>query len=72
MNHQLLRKLPKVDELLRSPALEALLSPEMLELFRNNILLFVAGYVGIQAVIEAILGCVISGSICKILSKVLK
>ena len=57
---------------LNAPTLETLLGPELLETFRNNILLFVAGYVGIQAVIEAVVGCLISGSVCKILSKVLK
>lgn len=57
---------------LNAPTLEALLGPELMETFRNNILLFVAGYVGIQAAIEAVLGCLISGSVCKILSKVLK
>ena len=40
--------------------------------FQDNILLFVAAYVGIQAVIEAVLGCVISGSVCKALRVVMK
>lgn len=57
---------------LNAPTLETLLGPELLETFRNNILLFVAGYVGIQAVLEAIVGCIISGSVCKILSKIFR
>ena len=40
--------------------------------FQDNILLFVAAYVGVQALIEAALGCVISGSVCKALRVVLK
>ena len=57
---------------LNAPMLEALLSPELYEAFRENIFLFVALYVGAQAVIEAVIGCVISGSVCKILGKVLR
>lgn len=39
---------------------------------QDNVLLFVAAYVGIQALIEAAVGCIISGSICKVLRVVLK
>ena len=55
-----------------APTLETLLGPDLLETFRENILLFAAAYVGIQAVLEAVLGCIISGSICKILHKIFK
>lgn len=58
--------------LLHAPTLEAALSPELMVAFRENILLFAAAYVGVQALIEAVLGCVISGSICKILHRILK
>lgn len=57
---------------MNAPMLDAVLGPELMEVFQNNILLFVAAYVGVQALVEAIIGCVISGSICKILSKVMK
>ena len=40
--------------------------------FQDNILLFVAAYVGIQAVLEWVVGCVISGTICKALRVVIK
>ena len=40
--------------------------------FKDNILLFVAAYVGIQAVLEMVAGCVISGTICKALRVVVK
>ena len=55
-----------------APTLELLLSEELLAAFRDNILLFVAAYVGIQAVLEAVAGCVISGSVCKALRVVMK
>lgn len=58
--------------LLNAPTVEALLSGELLEKFQNNIFLFVGAYVGIQAVLEAVVGCVISGSICKVLRVVIK
>lgn len=58
--------------LLHAPTLEASLSPELMAAFRDNVLLFAAAYVGVQALIEAIVGCLISGSIGKILSRVTK
>ena len=58
--------------LLNAPTVEALLSGDLLEKFQNNIFLFVGAYVGIQAVLEAAVGCVISGSICKVLRVVIK
>ncbi len=57
---------------LNAPTLEALLGPDLMEQFRSNILLFAAAYVGVQALIEAAIGCVISGSICKVLRVVRK
>ena len=57
---------------LNAPTLQALLGEELMAKFQDNILLFVAAYVGIQAVIEAVLGCVISGSVCKALRVVMK
>ena len=44
----------------------------MLETLRKNVILFVAAYVGIQAVIEAAVGCVVSGGVTKALRVVLK
>ena len=57
---------------LNAPTLQELLSEELMAAFKDNILLFVALYVGPQALIEAVLGCVISGSVCKALAVVLK
>lgn len=57
---------------LNAPTLQELLSEELMVAFKDNILLFVALYVGPQALIEAVLGCVISGSVCKALAVVLK
>lgn len=57
---------------LNAPTLQELLSEELMAVFKDNILLFVALYVGPQALIEAVLGCVISGSVCKALAVVLK
>ena len=57
---------------LNAPTLEAVLGPELLAKFQDNVLLFVAAYVGVQALIEAAVGCIISGSICKVLRVVRK
>ncbi|SCI33023.1 Predicted membrane protein [uncultured Flavonifractor sp.] len=57
---------------LNAPTLQDLLGEELMSKFQDNILLFVAAYVGVQALIEAALGCVISGSVCKALHVVLK
>ena len=57
---------------LNAPTLQALLGEELMAKFQDNILLFVAAYVGVQALIDAALGCVISGSVCKALRVVLK
>ncbi len=57
---------------LNAPTLQELLSEELMAAFKDNILLFVALYVGPQALIEAVLGCVISGSVCKALAVALK
>ena len=57
---------------LNAPTLQVLLGEELMAKFQDNILLFAAAYVGIQAVIEAAVGCVISGSVCKALRVVLK
>lgn len=51
-----------------APMLEKLLTGELLELFRKNILLFLWAYVGLQALIEAVAGCIISGTVGKTLS----
>ena len=32
---------------------------------RTNVILFIAAYVGVQAVVEAAVGCVVSGLVCK-------
>lgn len=55
-----------------APTLEAVLGAELMAKLQDNVLLFVAAYVGIQALIEAAVGCIISGSICKVLRVVLK
>ena len=57
---------------LNAPTLQDLLGEELMAKFQDNILLFVAAYVGVQALIEAALGCVISGSVCKARRVVLK
>lgn len=57
---------------LNAPTLQNLLGEELMATFKNNILLFVAAYVGIQAVLEMVVGCVISGTICKALRVVIK
>lgn len=57
---------------LNAPTLEQLLSPELFAKFQDNVLVFVAAYVGVQALIEAAVGCIISGSICKVLRVVIK
>ena len=57
---------------LNAPPLELVLGAELMAKFQDNILVFVAAYVGIQAVLEAVVGCVISGSICKALRVVHK
>lgn len=57
---------------LNAPTLETLLGPELMAKFQDNILLFVGAYVGVQALIEAALGCIISGSIGKVLKVALK
>lgn len=57
---------------LNAPTIEQVLGAELLDKLQNNVLLFVAAYVGVQALIEAAVGCVISGSICKVLRVVLK
>lgn len=57
---------------LNAPTLELVLGAELMAKFQDNILLFVAAYVGIQAVLEAVVGCVISGSVCKALRVVHK
>lgn len=57
---------------LNAPTLESVLGAELFAKFQENVLLFVAAYVGLQAVIEAVVGCVISGSICKALRIVIK
>lgn len=53
-----------------APMLEAVLTEELLELFRRNILLFLSAYVGVQALIEAAVGCIVSGTVGKTLSVV--
>lgn len=58
--------------LLNAPTVEVLLSGELLEKFQSNIFLFVGAYVGVQALLEAAVGCVLSGSICKVLRVVIK
>lgn len=55
-----------------APTLANLLSEELMAAFRDNILLFVGAYVGVQALIEAGVGCVISGTVGRILHSVLK
>lgn len=57
---------------MEAPNLKALLGEDLYGSFKDNILLFALGYVGIQAVLEAVIGCIISGSVGKALSKVLK
>lgn len=61
--------------LLNTPLLQdslAAVSPTLPQLLQSNVLLFVAVYVGGQAVVEAAVGCVVSGAVCKALGAVLK
>ena len=57
---------------LNAPTIEAVLGAELMAKLQDNVLLFVAAYVGVQALIEAAVGCIISGSICKVLRVVVK
>ena len=57
---------------LNAPTLHTLLPANLMAAFQDNILLFAALYVGPQALIEAVAGCAISGSVCKALAVVLK
>ena len=57
---------------LNAPTIDALLGEELLAKLQDNVLLFVAAYVGVQALIEVAVGCIISGSICKVLRVVIK
>lgn len=58
--------------LLHAPTLEAALTPELMAAFQDNVLLFAVAYVGVQALIEAVIGCIISGSVGKILHRIFK
>lgn len=57
---------------LNAPNIAAVLGEELLYKLQHNVVLFVAAYVGVQALIEAAIGCIISGSICKVLKVALK
>ena len=57
---------------LNAPTIEAVLGADLLYKLQHNAVLFCAAYVGVQALIEAAVGCVISGSICKVLKVALK
>lgn len=58
--------------LLNTPLLQAVLSETLLETLRDNVLLFVAAYVGVQALVEAGVGCVVSGLVANALRRALK
>lgn len=57
---------------MNAPNLIGLLGEELYAQFKDGIFLFALGYVGIQAVLEAVIGCILSGSIGKALSAVIK
>ncbi len=57
---------------LNAPNIAAVLGEDLLYKLQHNAVLFVAAYVGVQALIEAAVGCIISGSICKVLKVALK
>lgn len=57
---------------LNAPNIAAVLGEDLLYKLQHNVVLFVAAYVGVQALIEAAVGCIISGSICKVLKVALK
>ncbi len=57
---------------LNAPNIAAVLGENLLYKLQHNAVLFVAAYVGVQALIEAAVGCIISGSICKVLNVALK
>lgn len=45
---------------------------QIIETLKHNVILFVAAMVGVQAVIEAVVGCIVSGGVTKVLRVVLK
>lgn len=57
---------------MNAPNLVGLLGEELYNKFKDGIFLFALGYVGIQAVLEAVIGCILSGSIGKALSATLE
>ena len=57
---------------MNAPNLVGLLGEELYAKFKDGIFLFALGYVGIQAVLEAVVGCILSGSIGKALTAVMK
>jgi uncharacterized membrane protein len=57
---------------MNAPNLIGLLGETLYAKFKDGIFLFAIGYVGIQAVLEAVIGCILSGSISKALCKVVK
>lgn len=57
---------------LNAPNIAAVLGEDLLYKLQHNAVLFCAAYVGVQAVIEAAVGCIISGSIGKVLKVALK
>ena len=57
---------------LNAPNIAAVLGEDLLYKLQHNAVLFCAAYVGVQALIEAAVGCIISGSIGKVLKVALK
>jgi uncharacterized membrane protein len=57
---------------MNAPNLIGLLGEELYNKFKDGIFLFALGYVGIQAVLETVIGCILSGSIGKALSATLE
>ena len=61
-----------MNNILLQNAISAAMGEQMVEKLHTNVFVFVAAYVGIQAVIEAAVGCVVGGGVCKALRVVLK
>ncbi len=57
---------------LNAPNIAAVLGEDLLYKLQHNAVLFCVAYVGVQALIEAAVGCIISGSIGKVLKVALK
>ena len=61
-----------MNNVLLQNVLASTVGEQVLEYLKHNVILFIAAYVGVQALIEAGVGCVVSGGACKALRVALK